>query len=119
MLAERYTAALIRALDAADSKEHGKLVDNFIAHLKAQHHEKLLPRIVALLKQQRAKHEVVLTVAQQKDIARAQKESGASKDIHTVVDPRLIGGWHLKSKHTLTDASYKTALIDLYRTITT
>lgn len=119
MLAERYTQALIRALDAAEPKEHGKLVDNFILHLKAQHHEKLLPRIVALLKQQRAKHEVVLTVANEKDASRARKESGAPNDAHTVVDPRLIGGWHLKTKQTLTDASYKTALIDLYRTITT
>lgn len=119
MTAERYVAAFSRALHSVPEKDHQKLTERFLEYIREQRHEKLLPRIAELLAVEQSKPDIVLTIAKKKDEAAARKESDAPKDVDIQIDERLIGGWRLQSKTTLTDTSHKTALIDLYRTITT
>ena len=60
-------------------------------------------------------------------VAREQDAPLATKEIHSFtnndtpsikVDPTIIGGWRLESSGVLRDHSYKKALLDMYRTIT-
>ncbi|MEK7509736.1 MAG: F0F1 ATP synthase subunit delta [Patescibacteria group bacterium] len=59
----------------------------------------------------------LLTVARVKDEQAAREASGA-RDAELAVDPTLIGGWTFEDKGTLTDASWKSSLLSIYRAAT-
>ena len=106
--------------------------------LKTHGREALLPRIASaftrIAEREAKRSDVVLTVAREKDIHRARLEakkylegmdaksarggSALGRDLKTQVDDTLIGGWRLEGRETLTDASYKKALLDLYTRVT-
>ena len=98
--------------------------------LKTHGREALLPRIASAFARIAAREAkrtgVVLTVAREKDERRAHKEVKEllsamgieTKDLKTQVDDTLIGGWRLEGRETLTDVSYKKALLDLYVRVT-
>lgn len=98
--------------------------------LKAHGREQLLPRIARafarIAKREAKKTDVVLSVAREKDERRAHKEikellsrmGVEAKALKTQVDDTLIGGWRLEGRETLTDVSYKKALLDLYARVT-
>jgi F0F1-type ATP synthase delta subunit len=90
-------------------------------------HERLLPRIVRSLEREaaRATHSdtPTLTVAKASDkdtalVAALMKEMGVEGKLSVVIDDTIIGGAKLRSGDTQIDATYKTALINLYHTIT-
>lgn len=58
-----------------------------------------------------------VTVAHEKDAGHAKKVSGLH-DAAVKVDETLVGGWRAYSENTLTDASYKKQLQDLYKRAT-
>src|SRR3989338_184679 len=94
--------------------------------LKTHGREALLPRIASaftrIAEREAKRSDVVLTVACEKDERHAHKEIKEqlarigvdAKDLKTQIDDTLIGGWRLQGRETLTDASYKKALLDLY-----
>lgn len=98
--------------------------------LKAHGREQLLPRIARafarIAEREAKKTDVVLSVAREKDERRAHKEikemlsrmGVETKALKTQVDDTLIGGWRLEGRETLTDVSYKKALLDLYARVT-
>src|SRR3990167_4112711 len=98
--------------------------------LKAHGREALLSRIASaftrIAEREAKRSDVVLTVACEKDERHAHKEIKEmlasigvdSKDLKTQIDDTLIGGWRLEGRETLTDASYKKALLDLYARVT-
>jgi len=106
--------------------------------LKTHGREALLPRIASAFARIAAREAkrtgVVLTVAREKDERRARSEakkylesmdiksaqggSALGRDLKTQVDDTLIGGWRLEGRETLTDVSYKKALLDLYVRVT-
>src|SRR3989344_5137079 len=98
--------------------------------LKVHGREALLPRIASafarIAQRETKRTDVVLTLAREKDERRAHKDikemltrmGVASKDLKTQIDDTLIGGWRLEGRETLTDVSYKKALLDLYVRVT-
>ena len=98
--------------------------------LKVHGREALLPRIASafarIAQRETKRTDVVLTLAREKDERRAHKDikemltrmGVASKDLKTQIDDTLIGGWRLEGRETLTDVSYKKALLDLYVKVT-
>ena len=98
--------------------------------LKAHGREALLSRIASaftrIAEREAKRSDVVLTVACEKDERHAHKEVKEAlsamgvdaKDLKTQIDDTLIGGWRLEGRETLTDVSYKKALLDLYVRVT-
>ncbi len=58
-----------------------------------------------------------LIVARESDAAAARAASGFA-EAETIIDDSLIGGWRLEEGDTLTDASYKKYLLDMYNRAT-
>jgi F0F1-type ATP synthase delta subunit len=90
-------------------------------------HERLLPRIVRSLEREaaRATHSdtPTLTVAKAGDkdtalVTALMKDMGVTSEAAIVIDDTIIGGAKLRNGDTQIDATYKTALINLYHTIT-
>jgi len=71
------------------------------------------------------KEQATLTVAREHDERHAKsavKEVLAeleveSKDLKTLIDDTIIGGWRLEAKGTLIDRSYKKQLMELYNRV--
>ena len=99
-----------------------KLVETFIAHLKAEGRLKLLPRVLRELKRLEARHASLgdlLEVTSEKEAAAALSEAkslGISAE--PVVNETLVTGWRARSGSRIIDRSGKRALLDLYRSIT-
>jgi hypothetical protein len=66
-----------------------------VAHMKAKGHLSLLPTVLRILKREKQRPETVTITA---------------KD-----DPRIVGGTITLKGFTLIDASYRKALVDLYK----
>lgn len=83
--------------------------------------QKLMARIVrALIREQERVEAAVPTVvvAKASDAPRAKKESGLHAP-RVVVDATIIGGWRAYTQNTLTDASFKSHLKDIYNRVRT
>src|SRR3989344_4379762 len=90
----------------------------------------LLPRMghafVKLAERERARSEVVLSIARGKDERTAHKAvkkllsdmEADSKDVTIQADETLIGGWRLEGKEQLVDASFKKQLLSIYNRTT-
>jgi F0F1-type ATP synthase delta subunit len=98
--------------------------DRFISFLKRRGHLKLLPAILSAYARLEAKSAKVATdvivVARDADQESA-KIAAAKYGAHNaklVVDHSVIGGWRFTGKSLLVDRTYKRALLDLYRTMT-
>ena len=133
---QSYAQALWKMVE--DGMTPAKAVRALHDTLKAHGREALLSRIASaftrIAEREAKRSDVVLTVAREKDIHRARLEakkylegmdaksarggSALGRDLKTQVDDTLIGGWRLEGRETLTDASYKKALLDLYTRVT-
>lgn len=97
-----------------------------VESLKARGREMLLPRIARAFERLAArelqKNALVVSVAHEKDSARAKREakrildelSVDAKDIDVKTDESLIGGWRLEGRGILIDESFKKKLLDMY-----
>lgn len=121
-----YAHALSHALASTTSDAEAEAcIDELIGILRRDGKLKALPAIVRELERMHARsraQQATLTVANEQATETARAELGAymSKDVHAhvEVDDTLIGGWRYADKDTLIDASYKTALLTLYRNVT-
>jgi F0F1-type ATP synthase delta subunit len=57
-----------------------------------------------------------LTVAREKDV---KKYGQRHKDAEIIVDATIVGGYRFEKDHTIVDNTYKTKLLNWYRTATT
>lgn len=121
-----YAHALYSSLASASSKEEAlERVDELIAVLERNGKRKALPSILRELERLHAQSHAqkpTLVVANEASTATAKVELGThiAKDVHAdiTVDDNLVGGWRYSDNDTLIDASYKTALLNLYRKVT-
>lgn len=114
-----YASALWVALQKGmDPKEAVRSLHDSLAR---RGRASLLPQIgrsferIAMREMQKKRSQLVVADARHEKNAR--KESGG-KDAELVVDASLIGGWRLEDKETLKDASWKSALLSIYGTVT-
>ncbi|MAZ67721.1 hypothetical protein CL652_03055 [bacterium] len=122
-----YAHALSRSLEnAANSSEAEAHVDELVAVLKREGKMRALPAILRELERLQAREyaqKPTLTVTKESDSQKALKELGnhlrSVPEVEIQTDERLVGGWRYTDGDTLVDASYKTALLQLYRRVTT
>lgn len=120
-----YVLAIKAALASGQKPE--TVFANLSRVLARRGHSQLLGRILRTLERELgrgATHlEPALVVARDKDaksplVTKLMKELGVDAAPRVIVDDSVIGGAKLSHKHTEIDATYKTALINLYQAIT-
>lgn len=87
-------------------------VKRVVSYMIQKGHQSLLPQVMRILGREEAAGEM-LTVAHEKD---AQKF--LRSDLRVVVDPHIVGGYVHRKGSTLTDASYRKALVTIYKQAT-
>lgn len=104
MLAHRY-AELFKSLTP----------DSVLAYMKSRGHLSLLPRIVRIMEREQPAG-TIITIARESDRAQAlQAHPGAQ----VVIDPHIVGGMSVRTTSAqLTDRTYRSALVTLYKRIT-
>lgn len=130
MTAETYARALVSATRGLTAHEITDRVQRFRTILARNGHERMLPRVATLVERILAKQErrerVELVVAREEDRKRFEKGLleyrgilGAQEgtDITECVDDTVIGGYRLRAKGLMVDATYKRALLELYRVL--
>lgn len=98
-LAQRYATVLT----SVDAKK-------VLAYMKHRGHLSLLPKVLRVLEREREVGDTVV-VASEKDVSKMKKKF---PDTRVEVDPKLVGGYIARSGSTVTDASYRHALVQLY-----
>ncbi len=128
MLEHEYARAIVALQE--EGKTDAEIATGLARVLGARGHERLIPRIERALTSLQARNEKkqarTLRIGKAEDInvhAQAIAEAAAllGEDVQnyeTIVDERIVGGFILASGTTMVDASYRTALVSLYRTIT-
>ena len=120
-----YVHALKDALASGQKPE--TVFANLEQVLKKHGHSQLLSRILRTLERElgrgAGRSGAMLVVARDKDaksplVTKLIKELKLPETPQVVVDETIIGGAKLRANHTEIDATYKTALINLYHTIT-
>ncbi len=131
MRASQYAEALYRATQEHPHKEDA-LVANFIETLKANGHVHFLPRVVRSLERFRMRDEKERTIRITSSHELSEKETqeilrtepfknlldASHKRVERVVDDSIIGGTIVSTKAQRVDGSYKRALLELYKSIT-
>ncbi len=131
MRAAHYAEALYSAL-ADHPKDEAKLVGNFVETLKLNGHTHFLPRIIRSIERYHARDEKERTISitsskelSEKDTQEMLRKepfknllSSSHKRVERIVDASVIGGVIVRTKAVRVDASYKRALLELYKNIT-
>lgn len=111
----------------ASGQKPDVVLQNLEKVLASRGHSQLFLRILRTLEREMgrgATHlEPALVVAREKDaksplVTKLMKELDVEADPRVIVDDSVIGGAKLSVNHTEIDATYKTALINLYQAIT-
>jgi len=98
-LAQRY-ATVLKSVDAK----------KVLAYMKHKGHLSLLPKVLRALEREPEGGDRVV-VAHEKDVSKLKKKY---PDARVDVDQKLVGGFIARSGSTVTDASYRHALVQLY-----
>ncbi len=105
-------------------------VEKLRGRLASEGREILLPQIarafVRFAERQTQKQRMTLSVAREKDAAKAKRETKGlmrqlgveATDLAIEVDGTLIGGWRLEGREHLHDASFKKQLLSIYNAAT-
>lgn len=133
MKASWYAEALVQALRGGTvktDKDIKALITRFRDVVKAHGHEALLgliPReLERVAERESSRNTATLITANTKSRTKwahaydhFEKEGIIPKGStrHDIVDDSIIGGYQIKTRDTLIDASYKTSLVELYRNI--
>ena len=131
MRASHYAEALYSAIGEHPEHEE-KLLSSFLETLKTNGHGHFLPRIIRSLERFRARDEKerTISIVSSKELSEKETQeilrkepfknllSGTHKRVERIVDDSTIGGVIVRTKAQRVDASYKRALLDLYRNIT-
>ena len=132
MRASQYAEALYSAAKEHPHKEDAMLT-NLVETLKKNGHTHFLPRIVRSLLRFRARDEKERTIRITSSAELSEKETqellrkepfknlldASHKRVERVVDDSIIGGVIVSTKAERIDGSYKRALIELYKSLTT
>ena len=118
-----YTIAVLQLIK--EGKDPEAVIAGLTATLTSRGHERLLVPVLRVAREV-AKESVsaTVTVASESDRARYQAAIEAAlatlgaADATTVVDETITGGFIAEHNHTRIDASFKSKLIDLYRSLT-
>lgn len=121
MLTAESVARAVYSLAHEGGDSHS-VVDSTVAYLKKKGALALLPKVVLHLSRiashvHAGERIVVAKNANTKDVRDAAQHFGLSKDVPLVEDDSLIGGYVLAKKGEQIDASYKRALLTIYRSI--
>lgn len=124
---QEYIRAILQMLK--EGRDLEVILHGLVRTLKSRGHQKLQASILAgVLRVIEAKSidESVVTIAskasyaaQAAAIAAALKDLEANKEPVVKTDPTIIGGFIVEANNTRHDASYKTKLVNLYRSLTT
>ena len=110
-----YAKALWQAVEKG--KEPYDAVAAMDSALKLHNRAALWPGILRsfqrLADQEKRRSRVKIWVAREKDVKMAMMEAGVT-DADVCIDDTLIGGWRLETNDTLTDATYKKYLSDMF-----
>lgn len=98
-LTQRY-AQVLKSVDAK----------KVLAYMKRRGHLSLLPKVIRVLEREPVVGDTVV-VAHEKDVSKLKKKY---PDARVEVDSKLVGGYIARSGSTVTDASYRHALVQLY-----
>jgi F0F1-type ATP synthase delta subunit len=123
MLAQYYARALYEIVQNESPSEQGKYVGNLMALLKRKGHFKLLPFILkeyTKLSAGKEKDSMIVLSRHSDNQALRQARDAYERHFHleephVAVDESIVGGFRIKSGNKILDASYKTALLQLYR----
>lgn len=116
--------ALAKALKETidNGLDAGKAVKSFISVLERRGITRILPKVayeLELLEKREDAYKPTISVAKDADLQAAMASAGvADSDVVKNIDETLIGGYKFEQNGTLTDTSYKSGLLDLYRKIT-
>lgn len=122
---QAYITAIVDSL--LTTKDVETVLKNVTALLEKKGHVRLWPAVLrgVLRDLEKRSNEIVPHVVVAKEagandetIKQALMTLGATSTPNTVVDSTLIGGFLVQYKDRMIDASYKRALIDLYRKVT-
>jgi F0F1-type ATP synthase delta subunit len=122
-----YAHALSQSLESITHNTGAESrVDALVVLLKKEGKMRALPAILRELERLEARkssQKPMLAVSKESDLQSAFEELrgylSTTPEIATKIDERLIGGWRYTDRDTRIDASYKTALLELYRRVTT
>lgn len=124
---DTYTQALLDLL--TPDADASAVIKGFKETLKERGHERLfetvLKNVLRVLEAERPS--TVVTVANQKDVEKYAAEikaalselSAGDQEPLVKVDDTIIGGYLVENNRRRFDASFKSKLVDLYRSITT
>lgn len=128
MLASSYAKALYDVLQTGE--DFSSVLKGFRQVLEVRGHQKLeaavYKQLIALYEQQEQSDTAVVTVVKESDvealkadIAETLTSLGAATAEYTVVEnEHAVGGYTVRAGHEYVDKSYKKALVELYRNIT-
>lgn len=91
-----------------EGTEPGKV----LAYMKAKGHLTLLPQVARLIEREKEGAGDSVLVAKEKDAADAKRRFPGAK---VVIDPRVVGGYLAKVGGTVVDATYRKALVSIYK----
>lgn len=131
MRATHYAKALYSAITDHPNNEE-KLVGNFIETLTANGHTHFLPRIIRSILRYHARDEKERTISITSSKELSEKDTqeilrkepfknllaASHKRVERIIDDSVIGGVIVRTKAVRVDASYKRALLELYKSIT-
>lgn len=121
---QQYATALWRMVEGGMTPS--KAVSALRELLEREGRSELLPRIgkalARIAEREARRSQLTVTVASEKDSRHAHteahkalKEMGIEeKDLKTLVDDTVIGGWRLEGRGVLIDNTYKQKLLSLY-----
>ncbi|MEK7452846.1 MAG: F0F1 ATP synthase subunit delta [Patescibacteria group bacterium] len=125
MLSEKYTQALYKLAKDRYEKDQISFFSNFLEILKRNGHYKLLPKILKnyerIVREDKVKIGIELVISDvkfedqyKKEIKNYKEYFNIKQSVNVVIDPSIIGGFMIKTKGIVVDASYKRWLIGLY-----
>lgn len=123
---KQYAQSLYEALADTAPKDHEKVIDNLLKVMERNQDTALFPKVIQEFENVSAKAqgevEVNATFARNdvdnKDVLEALNKMGYKKvKLNTSVDESLVGGVVIRMEDTLVDASIKTTLEDMRKSM--
>lgn len=120
-LITQYVHLIAQALEGGASSG---VADRLIRAMKRRGHLSLLPRAYQRALSQGGSKKATVTVAKPEDaevfaseIATALQKHASGEAYEVVADEKVVGGYIVRAKGVVIDASYRTALVSLYKKI--
>jgi F0F1-type ATP synthase delta subunit len=119
---KKYAKALFDLIQDKNKDEADKTVADFLRYMEAKNKTKLLPKIVLEIerlykKASKSAPKIYLVKEEDSDKAIKKAESLGAYNPQIEKDASLIGGFKIKTKNFVFDASYKKYLLELYESL--